>query len=462
MNSLKTYQIILLFLLLSVTVIIFTPILNAEYAKTDDWVMLKSYSGTLKNISLNYIINTFKNSHEGLYHPLVTLSYSLEVMIFGFVPAIFHFDNILLHLLNIVLVFLLFFKLSKNNYWISFIITVLFAIHPTRVEVVSWISARKDLLYAPFYLLSILFYLKYNERTTKIPDCHADKSACNDGQWQIYTSIHLYLYTSIFFFLLSCFSKSMAITLPFLLILIDWYTNNLNRKKFKIYLPYFIIAIVFIFIAIKVHYPTNYINSNFSLFNHFINFINAHFNILFYFDKLFLPINLYCMYPYFYKMTTMPPWFIMYSPAVLYILIFFSFLSLKKYKIKTIFFGIFFFLITILPTSGMLKTGDFMVADRYTYLPYLGLFFIIAKFIIFIFRKYNRIVKSFIICICISVFLIFGYLSSERIFDWIIDAYGPPVIMEYYEFGLIKSKARYIRKYKIRKFLDNLTSLYKF
>ena len=319
------------------------PMLNAGYAPTDDWQMLKSYSGALKSISLDYIINTFKNYHEGLYHPLVTLSYSLEVMIFGFVPAVFHFDNILLHLINIVLVFLIFFKLSRNNYWIGFIVATLFAIHPTRVEVVAWISARKDLLYAPFYLLSILFYLKYIDKKITTLDCHADNPARNDIQEQIHTSAHLYLYTSVIMFLLSCFSKSMAVTLPFILILIDWYTNNFNKNNLKKYIPYFIITLIFILIGMKAHYSPDYIKSHFSLFNHFVNFINAHFNILFYFDKLFLPINLYCMYPYFYKMTTMPPWFIMYSPTVLYLIIFFSFLLLKKHKIKLVFFGVMFF-----------------------------------------------------------------------------------------------------------------------
>ena len=117
---------------------------------------------------------------------------------------------------------------------------------------------------------------------------------------------------------------------------------------------------------------------------------------------------------------------------------------------------------TMLPTSGILTTGDFMVADRYSYIPYLGLFFIIAQFITFIFKKYGKIIKSFIICICFSIFFALCYLSGERIFDWKADAYGPPTIMEYYEFGIIKTKARFIRKYRIKNFLENFTSNYKF
>lgn len=457
MKNLKTYQIFLFFLLLFITAIIFIPVINADYAVTDDSLMLKSYDGELKNLSLKYIYNIFMHSHEKLYHPLVTLSYSFEKTLFGMLPAVFHFDNIILHLINIVLVFLIFFKLSKNNYWTAFIVTVLFALHPTRVETVAWISARKDLLYASFYLLSILFYLKYTDKKTTTLDCYAGKLARNDRQEYFHTSSLLYLYTSIFFFLLSCFSKSMAITLPFILILIDYYTGIFDKRKIKKYIPYFFITVTFVFIGMRVHYSMDFVNYNLNIFNCFTNFINAHFNILFYFDKLLLPINLYCLYPYFYDMTKMPPWFILFSPVVLYLLTYFSFLSLKKYKIKLIFFGFMFFLITLVPVCGLLPVGCFVVADRYTYIPYLGLFYIFAKIIVFMVNKKkvlscfnlisHNISKSVNLYFCISVivcilcFFTLSFLSYKRVLDWEKGMYGPPRLMKYYEFG-IKKKSK--------------------
>lgn len=414
MNKLKIYQIFLLFFLFFTIIIIFLPILDAGYAPTDDWVMLKSYSGALKNISFNfnYIVNTFKNAHEGLYHPLVTLSYSLEITVFGFVPAMFHFDNIVLHIINVILVFIIFLKLSRH-FWFSFIITALFALHPTRVEVVAWISARKDLLYSFFYLLSVLFYIKtYDSNKTKT-----------------------FITLSIVMFLLSCLSKSMAVTLPFVLYLIDLYTNNFNKRKIKIYLLYMLVTVIFIFITLKTHY-VDFSQEEFTLFNHFINFINAHFNILFYLDKLLLPINLYCMYPYFYNMFSMPPAFILYSPAVLYLLIFFSFLSLKKTKV--FFYGFIFFFITVLPVSGVCIVGDAPVADRYTYLPYLGLFFIIAKFILYVYGKVNKKIKIITVVLFTMIFIFLNYLSYNRVVEWKNDEYGRPKLMKYYEFGIRK------------------------
>ena len=422
MKKLNVYQIFLLFIFLFVTLSLYIPMLDAGYAITDDWLMLRSYSGSLKNISLSYIINTFKSFHEGLYHPLVTLSYSLEVSLFGFVPAVFHLDNILLHLINVYLAFLIFFKLSKNNYWVGLIVAILFSLHPTRVESVAWISARKDLLYAPFYLLSILFYLKSYKKPFTFSPVHP-------------------LTLSVFFFVLSCFSKSMAITLPFVLVLIDFYTNKFDKKNFKIYLPYIIVAVIFIFITFISHYNASTFTVNerlhLTFFKMCVNFINAHFNIIFYLDKFFLPINLYCMYPFFYKETaSLPPWFIMYSPAVLYLMIFFFGLTLKKTKL--LFFGFMFFLVTVFPVSGIFPIGDFAVADRYTYLPYLGLFYIFAKLVVFLFVKYNKFVKVIIVCLCVLIVSVLGFLSYKRIIDWKMNNYGYPIKMKYYEFGIVK------------------------
>ena len=185
----------------------------------------------------------------------------------------------------------------------------------------------------------------------------------------------------------------MAITLPFTLFLIDLYKNNFNKKKMLLYSIYVLITLLFILITFNSHYSDIvHVRFHFDIFRQFINFINAHFNILFYLDKLFLPINLYCMYPYFYdEFSSLPPWYIMYSPMVLYISIYLSILSLKKTKV--FFYGYMFFLISIIPVSGIFPIGDFAVADRYTYIPYLGLFFIFAKFIIFFYKKNTKYIR---------------------------------------------------------------------
>lgn len=411
MATLKKYQLFLFFLLLGITFFIFMNSINSRYAILDDWVMLRSENRhALKTLSVKNVINTFKYSHEGLYHPIITISYTIEKTLFGFTPEFFHFDNIILHLLNVILVFLIFFKITKS-FWISFIVMALFAIHPTRVEVVAWITARKDLLYSIFYLSSIFFYIKTYESEKK----------------------KTFITLSVICFMLACLSKAMAITLPFVLLLIDFYSGNLTKRNIYAYIIYIVISTAFILTAMNIHYSSDFVQYNFTIFYHFINFINAHFNILFYLDKLVLPVKLYCMYPFFYDMTTMPPAYILYSPAVLYLIIYFVFYSLKRTKL--LFFGFMFFLITIFPASSILNIGNFVVADRYTYIPYLGLFFIISKVLVYIYQNSKKYFKTLMICCCLIVFVTLCCLSYSRTIDWQKNKYQPPVKMKYYKFG---------------------------
>ena len=421
MLNLKFYQVLLFFLLLFITFATFSPIINAKYSTIDDFVMIRNPNRkALKDISFKHIEEIFKSSHEGLYHPLVTISYSIERTVFGFVPEIFHFDNLLLHIFNVSLVFIIFLIISKS-FWISFIVTALFAIHPTRAEVVDWISARKDTLYSFFYLLSLLCYIKAYTSNKK----------------------NILILLSALCFLLSCFSKAMAITLPFLLILIDCYTHNFSKHKLKIYFIYIFIALFFIVAAVRIHYfGTRSIVVSFSFFQLFVNFINAHFNILFYLDKFILPVKLYCMYPFFYNRFTMPPNFILYSPLFLYIIFLLCILSLKE--TKTILFGFMFFLITLLPTMGLLKIGDFAVADRYTYIPYLGLFFIAAKTIIFLYNKSKKYLKITLLLLCFIIFVTFNILSYKRTIEWKNNTYGPPKKMKYYKFGIVTYDKQFV------------------
>ena len=443
MSNLKLYQLFLFFLLITSIFFIFLPALDAKYATIDDRTMLASYSGSLKDLSWKYIVNTFKHRHAGLYHPLVTLSYSLEKTLFGYVPAIFHFNNILLHAINTVLVFLIFFYLSKS-FWLTFIITALFAIHPTRAEVVCWISSRKDLLYSLFYLLSVWFYIKSYEKKKLV----------------------LWITLSIFFYLVACLSKPMAITLPFALVIIDYYKGFLNKEKIKIYSSYFIITLFFIVVAFVAHYANlQSARFHFDIFRQTVNFINAHFNILFYLDKLVFPIKLYCMYPFFYnEFGSLPPKYILYSPAVLYLLIYFCYLSLTKTKI--IFCGYMFFFICMLPASSVFPIGDFVVADRYTYIPYLGLFFIFAKFIIYLYHCLEKCkitkLKFSIIILCLTIFGTLNYLTFNRTLDWKKNSVSAPVWMTYYDFGIEnffeKRKARKKNKKLLKEILKNITN----
>jgi hypothetical protein len=140
-------------------------------------------------------------------------------------------------------------------------------------------------------------------------------------------------------------------------------------------------------------------------------------------------------------MKTMPPFYILYSPAILYLIIYFSFLSLKKTKV--FFFGIMFFLINILPVSSVLNIGSFVVADRYTYISYLGLFFILAKIILYLYNNTNKYLKFVVIFLLLTIFANLYYLTYKRTLDWKQNKYMAPKEMKYYKFGIIKAKRNY-------------------
>ncbi|MDD5021667.1 MAG: hypothetical protein PHR82_05965 [Endomicrobiaceae bacterium] len=385
----QKYKFFLLIILAYLAVFSFYPALSANFVNLDDTAMVIN-NQYVKDLSINNITAIFSNYHYRLYHPVVIISYAIEYYFFKLDPFIYHLTNILLHLLNTFLVFFVFKKLTKS-FTISYIVSVLFAVHPVHVEVVAWISSRKDLLYSIFYLLSILFYLKISETKNK-------------------TKMFM---LSLFFFTLSCLSKPMAITLPFILALIDYHKNNLTIKKIKNYIPFICISLVFVVVTIFGYYSVEQKNT-YTLYSEIIYILNTHYNILFYLFNFIYPVNLSCLYPFFYNQYTNPPFFVLYSPVLLYIIFLFVLLSLKFNK--RIFFGFMFFIITLLPSSGIMPTGMAPIADRYVYLPYIGLFYLFAEFAVWVYTKIKIKILLYIISVLLVSVLV--YLSYARTTLW--------------------------------------------
>ena len=378
-SMLKKYQTLSLILLFYIIVLAFYPSISADFIMLDDPIMIKE-NPYITNLSISNIKNIFTSIYLKLYHPIVTLTFAIEYSICKLDPYLYHIDNILLHLFNTLFIFFIIKNLSKN-FFVSYSVAIFFAIYPTSVETVAWVTARKDTLYSFFFLLSILFYLKKDE----------------------YKYIKIFSILSIFSFLLSCMSKPTAVTLPLVLMLIDFCKNKLNFKfnSIKKYVPFFIISFIFICIAIYSHYSPEEKEIT-TIFVRYINFLDAHFHILFYIYKFIFPINFSCLYPQFYNHYNIIPLYVLYSPTILYTLIYFFIFTLKFNKKN--FFGFFWFLITILPSSGVMPIGVSPVADRYTYIPYVGLFYIIANLLYIIYTRKQYLSIFFILVIAIVLF----------------------------------------------------------
>ncbi|MCH8904171.1 MAG: hypothetical protein IIA45_09690, partial [Bacteroidetes bacterium] len=202
-----------LLLLVAITAIVLSPSVNNDFVNFDDHVYV------LKNEIITNTtsdgIKTIFDRHKpvaGNYHPLTILSYALEYKFFKLTAERYHLNSLLLHLINVLLIFWLIYLLA-GNLNVAFITALLFGIHPMHVESVAWISSRKDLLYTLFFLLSMIFYLKYFFR--------------NNLTEPIKQNRYLYLILSIIAFVLALLSKAQAVMLPIILILIDIF---LRRK----------------------------------------------------------------------------------------------------------------------------------------------------------------------------------------------------------------------------------------
>ncbi|MDR2425916.1 MAG: hypothetical protein LBD46_01830 [Endomicrobium sp.] len=379
----KRYRIFLLIALMLVTVFVFYPVLSADFITLDDYGMVID-NLKIRSLSLDNFKELLLEPHYNLFHPLVNLSYAIEYHFFGIDPYFYHADNLILHLFSSLFIFFIFFRITKNNYAVSLITALIFACHPMHVEPIAWVSGRKDTLYAFFFLSAWLAYLKaYSYK----------------GKKYIF-----FIAFSVILFLFACLSKTMAVTLPAVLILCDWFSGEkFDRKSILKYLPFAITAAAFSVSTYLIYYSESQ-RQELTLYTLFVNFISAHFNVLFYMVKFIFPVKLSVIYPDFFDASARPPNYILYAPALLYGIAVLILWSLKKTKI--IFFGFTLFAVLILPVINILPAGISKVADRYTYVSFTGFAYIAAAGMIFLYKKAGKKYVKILFVSAVSVLMI--------------------------------------------------------
>lgn len=354
----------------------FRSTLASDFLLLDDDV--NTYNNpNFKSISLNSVINIWKEPYYHLYIPITyclwAIIYTLTKLIFGFLPPIlFHLSNIIFHAANSILVFsIIKFSLHNNDDFTKKITTalfgaIIFALHPIQTEAVAWISSMKDLLYSFFALLSTRFYFTYTDikATNKI--------------------VRHKKYLAFFFFICSVLSKPTGVTLPFIIGSYEIFLNNKTIKNAFKLLPWAIASTAFIFIAQKYMPPPNGIEYP----PWYLRPVIAFDTIFFYITKILWPDALY----FEYKKTIAAAssnLFLFYSCVTVIVT---SLLLIKKYPIAQIILSfLFVFFISILPYSGIVPF-EFQkistVSDRYTY-------FSLFIFSLFVCHALNRIKLKF-------------------------------------------------------------------
>jgi protein O-mannosyl-transferase len=288
--------------------------------------------------------------YGGNYHPLVALSNAIEYSIVGLDPQLYHIINLGLHLINTFLVFIFIKKLTRGNVVVAAIVSALFGVHPMHVESVAWLSERKDVLYSLFYLLAMNSYMKFKE---------------GRGAIQIVMAL--------VFFLLSLLSKSMAVTLPVVLIAIDYfYDEEFKIAKQLNKLPFFALSLIFGLLTIQTQTAQNYVGAY--NYNFIEKLLISSYALCYYIVKMFLPIQLSTLVPF--PRTGIPTLYYL-APLGVIALAVLSF-KLKGELGKLLRFGLWFYVGSIFIVLQFVSVGAAVVCERYTYMPYIGLFFIVA------------------------------------------------------------------------------------
>ena len=384
----------LLLTAVAITLVVFFPSLfNGFVLNWDDatYVNENPMIQALKWANIKAIFTTY---HNGNYHPLTELSYAIEYALVGAKPFLYHFDNLILHLLNVALVFI-FTKKLTNKVEIAFITALLFGIHPMRVESVAWISERKDVLYTCFFMLSAIKYLDYFQKPKS-------------------QTLHLSL--SILFILISIIAKPAAVCFIGVVVLIDWFCNRTFSTKLLLEkIPFFLISLIFGIVAVHSQKEVGAIQNLTPLFSMFERILLSFYAIVMYLEKFFVPIGLSAMHPYPPSVNNHLLPIVYFSPLIVLALLVPIILSLRKTKFLA--FGTVFFFVNIALVLQLLPVGAAIIAERYSYIPYIGLFIMLGYGYVWI-SENKKQAKSVCLVILAVWMLFLGYRSFDRIKVW--------------------------------------------
>lgn len=376
--------------------IIYAQVFGFEFINIDDDQYVYENPFVSSGLKASNIVWAFTAFHSSNWHPLTWISHQFDSSLFGLNAGAHHFVNVIFHIANSILLFVLVRK-STDSFWKSAIVAAIFAVHPAHVESVAWIAERKDVLSTLFWILSTLFYVRF-ARNTKGTN---------------------FYWISLLLFALGLMSKPMLVTLPFTLILLDYWAlgrfENWNVENLlplvKEKLPFFALSIVSAIITIFAQSTSGAIQTieKIPLSDRFINALVSYAK---YVVMLFYPVNLGIWYPYESDFNILQ----IVGAAILVLGI--SAISVWQiHKRKYLFVGWFWFLGTLVPVIGILQVGGQSLADRYTYVPYIGLTIALVWFLGEIFAKIN-LNKTVIAVICGICLLVFTALSVRQVSFW--------------------------------------------
>jgi len=337
------------------------------------------------------------NTDSGNWHPVTWLSHMLDCQIFGLDARWHHLINLSLHLLSSILLFELF-RQATGMLWCSFLVAILFAIHPLHVESVVWVSERKDVLSTLFMIMALQNYTAFVRSK----------------------SIGRYLVT-LLSFSLGLMSKPMLVSFPVILLLFDYWPLEryrrsgcavLSRVKTLLLekIPFILLSVVVAWITLAAQHGAGALKPS-SLIPFGLRLTNSLVSFLRYIGKLFWPVDLAIFYPF---PETIPVW----QPiTAICVVLAFSFMVLKlRDKRPYMVMGWFWYLSTLFPVVGFVQVGQQAYADRYSYIPSIGIFTILAWELARVSALFKR---KTVLVIMVSIILgVLSFMARRQVLYW--------------------------------------------
>ncbi len=398
--------------LVAAVIVTYIPVVHSDFVGYDDELYVTENNQVQEGFTSESLKWAFTTFHSANWHPLTWLSHMLDCELYGLNPAGHHWTNVEFHIANTLLLFFILFKMTGALNKSAFV-AALFALHPLHVESVAWVSERKDVLSTFFGFLTIFAYYRYSKAS----------------------GLKNYLLI-IIFLCLGLMAKPMLVTFPFVLLLLDFWplkrfqykkneNDDLSQPDRTIYyglkglgrlilekIPFFIPVVISSILTFLAQQSEGAVKT-LGVFSMKTRIANALVSYVSYVSKAIWPNKLSVFYPH--PGDTLSGWTILGTALLIAAAVLFSFRTFKKYPYIAV--GLFWYLGTLIPVIGLVQVGAQAMADRYTYIPLIGLFIIVAWGVSDIFKKWQY-GKIFLPVSCIIIFSMLAWKTFHQLGYW--------------------------------------------
>jgi protein O-mannosyl-transferase len=396
-----------------IAVWVFWPSVSNDFVNLDDPLYVSENVHVLGGVTWPSIRWALTSLDGGFWHPLTWLSLMMDCQLFGLRAGGHHLISLLLHATNTLLLFLAFRRLT-GACWRSAAVAALFALHPLHVESVAWVSDRKDILSAFFWMLALLAYAVYAERSK----AQGKESESSTRPHLSPATLHTrsYYLLSLFFFVCGLMSKATVLTLPFILLLLDWWPlrrfhvstlRHLLLEKLPFFVSGALAGLASVYGQKQLGALPNVVQFPFG-----DRVANAVLSFVRYVAQTFWPVNLAAYYPY---PATFP-----FEPVIGAAVLSLAASALLLWAARQrphLAVGWLWFIVTILPVIGLLQVGGHARADRYTYVPLTGLF-LLGVWAVHDYTRRWRYQSVFLCAAAVLVISVCAVLTRRQIGYW--------------------------------------------